>query len=208
MLEFKNQIVHGAIFDMDGTMFDTERLRFQTLQQASRELIGVEFSENYLMQCLGLSARSAEQLAKERYGQDVPYAEIRQRADVLELEHVRNYGVPIKKGLLQVLERLRKAGLKMAVATSSRRAIAEEYLINANVYKFFDVLVCGDEIKQGKPHPEIFISAAEKINLSPAQCLMFEDSENGLRSAYDAGGMTVLFKDIKTPNESMLAQAQ
>src|SRR5690606_39316760 len=60
-------------FDMDGTMFDTERLRFQTLQQASRELIGVEFSESYLMQCLGLSARSAEQLAKERYGQDVPY---------------------------------------------------------------------------------------------------------------------------------------
>lgn len=208
MLEFKNQIVHGAIFDMDGTMFDTERLRFQTLQHASRELIGVEFSESYLMQCLGLSARSAEQLAKERYGQDVPYAEIRQRADVLELEHVRHHGVPIKKGLLQVLERLRKAGLKMAVATSSRRAIAEEYLINANVYKFFDVLVCGDEIKQGKPHPEIFISAAEKINLSPAQCLMFEDSENGLRSAYDAGGMTVLFKDIKTPNESMLAQAQ
>lgn len=208
MLEFKNQIAHGAIFDMDGTMFDTERLRFQTLQQASRELIGVEFSESYLMQCLGLSARSAEQLAKERYGQDVPYAEIRQRADVLELEHVRHHGVPIKKGLLQVLERLRKAGLKMAVATSSRRAIAEEYLINANVYKFFDVLVCGDEIKQGKPHPEIFISAAEKINLSPAQCLMFEDSENGLRSAYDAGGMTVLFKDIKIPNESMLAQAQ
>lgn len=208
MLEFKNQIVHGAIFDMDGTMFDTERLRFQTLQQASRELIGVEFSESYLMQCLGLSARSAEKLAKERYGQDVPYAEIRQRADVLELEHVRHHGVPIKKGLLQVLERLRKAGLKMAVATSSRRAIAEEYLINANVYKFFDVLVCGDEIKQGKPHPEIFISAAEKINLSPTQCLMFEDSENGLRSAYDAGGMTVLFKDIKIPNESMLAQAQ
>lgn len=60
MLEFKNQIVHGAIFDMDGTMFDTERLRFQTLQQASRELIGIEFSESYLMQCLGLSARSAE----------------------------------------------------------------------------------------------------------------------------------------------------
>ncbi|OAL83197.1 haloacid dehalogenase [Acinetobacter sp. SFD] len=208
MLEFKNQIVHGAIFDMDGTMFDTERLRFQTLQQASRELIDVEFSESYLIQCLGLSARSAEQLAKERYGQDVPYAEIRQRADVLELEHVRHHGVPIKKGLLQVLERLRKAGLKMAVATSSRRAIAEEYLINANVYKFFDVLVCGDEIRQGKPHPEIFISAAEKINLSPAQCLMFEDSENGLRSAYDAGGMTVLFKDIKIPNESMLAQAQ
>ncbi|WP_347452664.1 HAD-IA family hydrolase [Acinetobacter thermotolerans] len=208
MLEFKNHIVHGAIFDMDGTMFDTERLRFQTLQQASLELIGVEFSKDYLMQCLGLSARSAEQLAKERYGQDVPYAEIRQRADVLELEHVRHHGVPVKNGLFQVLERLRKAGLKMAVATSSRRAIAEEYLINANIYKFFDVLVCGDEVRQGKPHPEIFMTAAQKINLSPSQCLMFEDSENGLRSAFNARGITVLFKDIKTPNDTMRAQAQ
>ena len=94
----------------------------------------------------------------------------------------------LKKGLVQVLERLRKAGLRMAVATSSRRAIAEEYLINANVYKFFDVLVCGDEVEKGKPHPEIFLSAAQKLNLEPAQCFMFEDSENGIRSAHDAGG--------------------
>ena len=207
MFKFKNDIVHGALFDMDGTMFDTERLRFQTLKQASKELIGVEFSDAYLMACLGLSARSAEALAQKQYGQEVPYAEIRKRADELELETVRQYGVPIKKGLVQVLERLRKAGLRMAVATSSRRAIAEEYLINANVYKFFDVLVCGDEVEKGKPHPEIFLSAAQKLNLEPAQCFMFEDSENGIRSAHDAGGICVLFKDIKEPNASMLAHA-
>lgn len=64
MFKFKNDIVHGALFDMDGTMFDTERLRFQTLKQASKELIGVEFSDAYLMACLGLSARSAEALAQ------------------------------------------------------------------------------------------------------------------------------------------------
>lgn len=137
MLKFNNDIIHGAIFDMDGTMFDTERLRFQTLKQASQELIGVSFSDAYLMACLGLSASSAHQLAKQQYGDDIPYAEIRQRADELELESVRSLGVPIKKGLVQVLERLRKSGLRMAVATSSRRLIAEEYLINANVYKFF-----------------------------------------------------------------------
>ena len=207
MLKFKNNIVHGAIFDMDGTMFDTERLRFKTLKQASKELIGVEFSDSYLMACLGLSATSALKLAQQQYAEDIPYTEIRKRADELELEAVRQFGVPIKSGLVQVLERLRKSGLRMAIATSSRRAIAEEYLINANVYKFFDVLVCGDEVEQGKPHPEIFLSAAEKINLAPNYCLMFEDSENGLRSAHDAGGICVLFKDIKVPNESMLAQA-
>lgn len=207
MIKFKENIVYGAIFDMDGTMFDTERLRFQTLKQASLEIIGIEFSDSYLMACLGLSASSAHRLAQQEYAEDIPYRDIRKRADELELETVRNFGVPIKKGLLQVLERLRKSGLRMAVATSSRRVIAEEYLINANVYKFFDVLVCGDEVEQGKPHPEIFIRAAKEINLKTEDCLMFEDSENGICSAYDAGGICILLKDIKAPNKNMFAHA-
>lgn len=207
MLKFHEDVVLGAIFDMDGTMFDTERLRFQTLKQASQELIGQSFSNEYLMACLGLSAKTAHALAQETYGVDIPYTEIRKRADELELESVRSYGVPIKKGLVQVLERLRKSGLRMAVATSSRRAIAEEYLINANVYKFFDVVVCGDEVEKGKPHPEIFLAAAEKLNLNAEQCLMFEDSENGVTSAYEAKGITVLFKDIKPANANMRGKA-
>jgi beta-phosphoglucomutase-like phosphatase (HAD superfamily) len=68
MLIFHDFPVQGALFDMDGTMFDTERLRFETLKQASEELIGQEFSDEYLMQCLGLSAKTAEQLAKKFYG--------------------------------------------------------------------------------------------------------------------------------------------
>ncbi|HFG6931324.1 TPA: bifunctional mannitol-1-phosphate dehydrogenase/phosphatase [Acinetobacter baumannii] len=207
MLIFHGKPVHGAIFDMDGTMFDTERLRFQTLQQASQELIGQEFSHEYLMQCLGLSATTAEKLAQRLYGVDVPYREIRKRADEMELEHIRKHGVPIKKGLVQVLERLRKSGLRMAVATSSRRAIAEEYLINANVYKFFDVITCGDEVEQGKPHPEIFLKAASQLHLDANQCLMFEDSENGLTSAHTSKGLTILLKDIKEPNDEMLDKA-
>nr|WP_275666336.1 HAD family hydrolase [Acinetobacter pittii] len=207
VLIFHGKPVHGAIFDMDGTMFDTERLRFQTLQQASQELIGQEFSHEYLMQCLGLSATTAEQLAQRLYGVNVPYKEIRKKADEMELEHIRKHGVPIKKGLVQVLERLRKSGLRMAVATSSRRAIAEEYLINANVYKFFDVITCGDEVEQGKPHPEIFLKAASQLHLEANQCLMFEDSENGLTSAHTSKGLTILLKDIKEPNDEMLEKA-
>ncbi|MDR0002534.1 HAD-IA family hydrolase [Acinetobacter sp. 11367] len=207
MLIFHGKPVHGAIFDMDGTMFDTERLRFQTLQQASQELIGQEFSHEYLMQCLGLSATTAEQLAQRLYGVNVPYKEIRKKADEMELEYIRKHGVPIKKGLVQVLELLRKSGLRMAVATSSRRAIAEEYLINANVYKFFDVITCGDEVEQGKPHPEIFLKAASQLHLDANQCLMFEDSENGLTSAHTSKGLTILLKDIKEPNDEMLEKA-
>jgi beta-phosphoglucomutase-like phosphatase (HAD superfamily) len=87
----------------------------------------------------------------------------------------------------------------MAVATSSRRAIAEEYLINANVYKFFDLLVCGDEVEKGKPHPEIFLKAAQKLNLQPQQCLMFEDSENGFVQPMMQAESRFYLKILKNP---------
>ncbi|MPS48773.1 bifunctional mannitol-1-phosphate dehydrogenase/phosphatase [Methylobacillus sp.] len=196
---FKERLIHAAIFDMDGTMFDTERLRFTTIKQASAELFGETISDEILLGSLGLSAKKAEELAKSRYGEDYPYAAIRKRADELELAHVRKHGVPVKPGLYEILERLKRNGLLMAVATSSRRAIAEEYLINANVMKYFDITVCGDEVKQGKPHPEIFRTAAKELNCLPEHCLMFEDSENGLRSASGAGGLPILIKDIKEP---------
>ncbi|MDU7558909.1 MAG: HAD family phosphatase, partial [Pseudomonas sp.] len=146
MIYFQGKRILSAIFDMDGTMFDTERLRFKTLKQAAVELHGTPLSEETLIGSLGLSAKKAEALAKANHGEDFPYAQVRKRADELELAYLRDHGVPIKDGLLEVLERLRKYGLTMAVATSSRRAIAEEYLINANVLKYFDVTVCGDEV--------------------------------------------------------------
>lgn len=207
MIKFKGNDIESAIFDMDGTMFDTERLRFKTLTQAAMEIHGQPFTDEVLVGSLGLSAKKAEELAKQHFGAGFPYASIRRRADELELEHVRTQGVPVKPGLLPVLERLRKSGLKMAVATSSRRAIAEEYLINANVLKYFDLLVCGDEVTQGKPHPEIFERAATALNSEPGKCLMLEDSENGLRAACDAGGLAVLIEDIKPPAPEVLARA-
>ena len=207
MLFFHGKRIFSAIFDMDGTLFDTERLRFKTLKQASLEIFGKALSEHTLIGSLGLSAKKAEALAKAHNGDDFPYAQIRQRADELELEYVRNHGVPIKPGLLEVLERLRKSGLTMAVATSSRRAIAEEYLINANVLKYFDITVCGDEVSQGKPHPEIFLKAARALNCAPDQCFMVEDSENGMLSAMRAEGQAILIEDIKPPAAEIKAGA-
>lgn len=207
MIFFQGKRIFSAIFDMDGTMFDTERLRFKTLKQASMEIFGKALSEQTLIGSLGLSAKKAEALAKAHNGEDFPYAQIRQRADELELEHVRNHGVPIKAGLLEVLERLRKSGLTMAVATSSRRAIAEEYLINANVLKYFDITVCGDEVSQGKPHPEIFLRAASALNCEPDKCFMVEDSENGMLSAIRAEGQAILIEDIKPPAPEVKAGA-
>lgn len=199
MFQFKEDVIKAAIFDMDGTLFDTERLRFNTLRQASEELYGTSIGDDILHGSLGLSAVRARALAESRYGSDYPYQAIRDRADELELQHVRQYGVPVKNGLYEILERLKRSGILMAVATSSRRAIAEEYLLNANIFKYFDITVCGDEVAQGKPHPEIFLTAARELNCPPEESLMFEDSENGILSASAAGGKVVFLRDIKEP---------
>jgi HAD superfamily hydrolase (TIGR01509 family) len=197
MMKLIDKDITAAIFDMDGTMFDTERLRMKTLKEASLERYGKTMPDKLLLDSLGLSSVSAQRLAKEEFGPDYPYEEIRKRADELELSYVKEHGVPIKNGLIEVLERLKRNEVLLAVATSSKRAIAEEYLRDADVFKYFDVVVCGDEVDKGKPDPQIFLKAAAGINCQPETCLIFEDSENGLLAASSAGGLPVYIKDIK-----------
>jgi len=206
-MEIFGKEIYAAIFDMDGTMFDTERLRMETLKKASMELFGQGMSEELLVRSLGVSAVTAERYAKEAFGEDYPYAEIRKLADKYEVAHVRQHGVPVKRSLIDVLERFKKNEVLLAVATSSRRGIVEEYLASANVAKYFDVVVCGDEVENGKPHPEIFLKAAEKICCKPEECLIFEDSENGLKAAIASGANPVYIKDIKDPAPEIVAQA-
>ncbi|MDN5042497.1 HAD family phosphatase, partial [Aliarcobacter butzleri] len=201
---FDNKEIEAAIFDMDGTMFDTEKLRMRMIQQASKQIFGESLSEEILTQCLGLSAKASEELIKKQYDENYPYIEIRKLADELEINWTKQNGVPIKEGLFNVLERLKKNGILIALATSSRREIAEQYLLNAGVMHFFDITVCGDEIKKGKPHPDIFIKAAKELNCEPNKCLVFEDSQNGLISALDANTLPIYIKDIKDPNEEIL----
>jgi HAD superfamily hydrolase (TIGR01509 family) len=196
-LIFQNKNLEAAIFDMDGTMFDTERLRCKMLKQASKEIFGEEISDQLLDASLGISAVNAEKLAKQRYGDNYPYKKIRAYADDLERGYVREHGVPVKTGLYNLLERLKKNEVLIALATSSRREIAEEYLIKAKVMRFFDILVCGEEVEKGKPDPEIFLKAASELNCEPSNCFIFEDSKNGLLAASAAGGIPIYIRDLK-----------
>ena len=118
-MEIFSKQIYAAIFDMDGTMFDTERLRFKMLKKAAREIYGESISDKLLIDSLGLSVVRAEALAKQIYGDDYPYAEIRKLADEHEVAYVRKHGVPIKNSLKNILKQLKSNEVLLAVATSS-----------------------------------------------------------------------------------------
>lgn len=186
---------------MDGTLFDTEILRLQLFKHASKALRGFELSDEYLLASLGLNEESSAQLARQYYAQDIGFDEIRQYVHVLEQHYVAQNGVPLKAGVLELLQAFKAREIKIGLATSNRRRAVEDYLQRSHLDHFFEVVVCGDEVKQGKSHPEIFQNVAQQLNCLPAECFMFEDSENGFKSAHEAGGMTVFIEDIKPPTQ-------
>lgn len=206
-MRFNNKEISAAIFDMDGTMFDTEKLRMEMMKTAAKEICGKEVSNEVLLGSLGLNFKASERLAKEHYGEDFPYKEIRDRADKLEVDFIRKNGMPVKDGLFDVLEIFKKSKIPMAIATSSKRELVEEYIDNAGVRKYFDAIVCGDEVKNSKPDPEIFLKAAEKLKIDERKALVFEDSENGLKAGIAAGMLPVFVKDMIYPVDEVRNKA-
>jgi HAD superfamily hydrolase (TIGR01509 family) len=119
------------------------------------------------------------------------------------IERVKAEGIPVKKGLIELLEFLKERDIKIALATSTSHETARFNLEISNTLKYFDTLVCGNDVKNGKPHPEVFLTAAERLGAKPENCLAYEDSINGIKSAYAAGMVTVMVPDYIPPTEEI-----
>jgi len=194
--------IAAVIFDMDGLMFDTERIAVKTFVEAA-ERLEMPIPAEYIVGIVGMDHRRADAYISERMGGHYPLHEVGRLADEIRADYIRERGLPVKEGLFELLDFLKKIGLKCAVATSTHRPIAEENLKIAGVIDRFDTVVCGDDITNGKPDPDIFLLAAGRLAVPPERCMVLEDSQAGLTGAARAGMMPVLIPDIKDPYEDV-----
>ena len=187
-------MIHGAIFDQDGTMYDTERLYFQCWVQTVREF-GLEppFSLESHIHVAGSAGERMLSVLHDLYPAADPAA-LRDRAFELGMEAQRN-GPPEKPGLHEAVDFLKGKGLRLAIGSSCARAQIERNLRFTGLTAAFDTIVGSDDIRMSKPDPEVFQIAARRIGCDPSECLVFEDSVNGIRAAHAAGCVPVLIPD-------------
>ena len=194
-------MVKGVIFDMDGTMLDTERLS-TTVWRLAGEDWNVEISKELIDSCRGKSPDMIRQIFKERFGPNFDYDGIRNRKHEFFNEIVDRDGVPIKKGLFELLDFLKVKEIPMAVATSTEKLRGEQILKKAGIYDYFTGYVYGDTVAASKPDPDIFWKAAEEIGQDPKDCLVVEDTTPGVMAGKAAGGYIIHIPDVvKVPDE-------
>lgn len=187
----------AVVFDMDGLMLDTERLD-RDLWQAAARRHGLDIPDALHATLVGRRIADAERTLLEHFGTGFPLAQLRAEVHA-QWEAVAAAGLPRKPGLEPLLALLEQAGIPKAVATSTARAKALVSL--GPLAARFHALACGDEVRAGKPAPDIFVLAAQRLGIAPARCLALEDSPPGVAAARAAGMPVIMIPDLVAPRE-------
>jgi len=193
----------AVIFDMDGLMFDTENLTIPLWGVVGKPF-GYDITYDIVLRMVGISSEKARLVMYEEFGEDFPYDAIRDEFRKLVQKEVDKNGVPLKPGLLYLLDRLSAAKIPFGVATSSKSTTAKNMLTKAGIIDRFSALTCGEEVTNGKPAPDIFLLAAEKLGQPPSACVGFEDSPPGLMGLHTAGIRSIFIKDLIDPPPEVL----
>ena len=194
----------GVIFDMDGLMLDTEKLYTRFWKKAA-EYYGFEMTDEHILGIRSMAAKFACTRLKEILGDSFDYYAVREKRRELMDEYIAAHGVEKKQGLDDLLKELSQRSIKLAVATATNRARTENYLRQTEVIDYFDVIVTGDMIQNGKPAPDIYQTAAKALGLDSTDCIALEDSPNGILSAYRAGCKPVMIPDLSQPDQDTKA---
>ena len=196
----------GIVFDMDGVIFDTERLSMRCWLKVG-ESFGLENVEENIRRCIGRSTKDTKRIINEAYGHIVDMDELYAESRRVIREAFEQEGIPVKDGAADVLRALHSRGVRVGLASSTSYDTVVTEMKQVGLIDCFDVIVGGDMVESSKPEPDIYLIACEKLGVDPKNTLAVEDSRNGVISAHRAGMIPVLVPDMIEPDEEMLDKA-
>lgn len=192
----------AVVFDMDGIIFDSECLVIECWKVIA-DKYKVPDIEAACRECLGVNATETRQKFLNRYGQDFPYDEYKSEMSKLYHDNYDGGRLPMKTGVVELLQYLKKNEVKVALASSTRRAVVVQELTDAGIIEYFQVVIGGDMVTRSKPQPDIFLKACEELQVAPEEAFAIEDSYNGIRAAAAGHLRPLMVPDLMPPTEEM-----
>lgn len=193
------------IFDMDGLIFDSEKLYMHFLQQVMI-IYNYEFTNEQYINTLGLNDAATKIKMHELFGLAFEHQKIYSEAKQEMMLYVERENIPVKDGIIKLLNFLKKNNLKCCVASSTNRDDVLYLLKKAKIDQYFDFVVGGDEVKNSKPDPEIFLKACHKAHVKPTEAIVLEDSPNGLLAAINANISPICIPDLVLPPQEIASK--
>lgn len=198
----------AVIFDFDGLMVDSEVISFKCFRDFLKQYDIPFPKETYVKSYPGKSTKVTLKIFKETYDLDCDLEQAMQQIRDLETKYMQEDGVELKEGLRDLLSCLKESGYRTAIATSSVKDRAMNIIDHYGLRDFFDDFVFGSEVKRGKPYPDIFLKACEKLNIKPKEAIVLEDSEAGIQAASDAHIPVICIPDMKYPAQTYADKAE
>lgn len=197
-------MTNTIIFDMDGVLFDTERISNECWKEVGMAM-GLGDLEEGVKGCVGLNRNDAQILMSSLYGEDFPFDEFRTTVHALMKQRLLEEGVPVKEGVVEILDYLTENGYIVGMASSTSRKSVMGHLEQTGLTHYFRAIVTGDMVEHSKPMPDIYLKACEELGVSPVNAIAIEDSPNGIRAAYRAGMKPIMVPDLIEPTPEIEA---
>jgi len=195
--------IEAVLFDMDGVIFDTERVYLEHWIKIFKKY-GYEMKKEVYVSVMGRGRENVMKTFLEIYGESLPIVQMYKEKDELLVQAIEDGQVPMKPGAKEILNLLKENNLKIGLATSAKRDRMMMQLKMGKIENEFDAIVCGDDITNSKPDPEIFLKAAQKLSVNPENCVVVEDSPSGIKAAYNAEMIGLHVEDLKKSDKEIL----
>ena len=195
-------MIKAVIFDLDGTLIDTEKIYRQVWPMAMKEL-GQDFSDDRYLHMRSMGKPFAEKQFEEWYGKEFDYHGARKVRKKYFDEYIGIHGIQTKKGAIELLSYLREKGIITAIATATDMERATEYIKMAGLDGYFDKVISATMVDEGKPSPKVYQYVLSELGLNKEEAIAVEDAPNGVRSAYRAGLKVIMVPDQSPCTEDL-----